>query len=291
MSQVDNRNSSAAKRARTDGARREDDWTCPSCGNVNFSFRTTCNMRNCTQPRPADHNSKFAPRPLQAPPPYSSPVPYVGSGGLPSMYMGVPPYGSSLYNGTSLPPYDVPYAGSSSYPYNYGNRVPGGSPYRPLHLSGPPPYSGGSMIGNGGMYGVPPLMDRYGIGLPPMGHAAMGPGPRYYSDDRRSPVQQGKIGDGTRDNDWACPKCGNVNFSFRAVCNMRKCNTPKPEPQGQKSVKTSKPEMPEGSWKCEKCNNINYPFRTKCNRQHCGADKPSESDNKSPTDQINESNQ
>uniref|UniRef100_A0A2P2LUC9 RanBP2-type domain-containing protein n=1 Tax=Rhizophora mucronata TaxID=61149 RepID=A0A2P2LUC9_RHIMU len=55
MSQVDNRNSSAAKRARTDGSRREDDWTCPSCGNVNFSFRTTCNMRNCTQPRPADH--------------------------------------------------------------------------------------------------------------------------------------------------------------------------------------------------------------------------------------------
>lgn len=39
------------------GSRREDDWTCPSCGNVNFSFRTTCNMRNCTQPRPADHIS------------------------------------------------------------------------------------------------------------------------------------------------------------------------------------------------------------------------------------------
>ena len=39
------------------GSRREDDWTCPACGNVNFSFRTTCNMRNCTQPRPADHNS------------------------------------------------------------------------------------------------------------------------------------------------------------------------------------------------------------------------------------------
>nr|GMD51009.1 ranBP2-type zinc finger protein At1g67325 [Ipomoea batatas] len=34
--------------------------------------------------------------------------------------------------------------------------------------------------------------------------------------------------DGTRDNDWKCPKCGNVNFSFRTVCNMRKCNTPKP---------------------------------------------------------------
>jgi len=39
------------------GGRREDDWTCPSCGNVNFSFRTTCNMHNCTQSRPADHNT------------------------------------------------------------------------------------------------------------------------------------------------------------------------------------------------------------------------------------------
>ncbi|KAF5797089.1 putative transcription factor WD40-like family [Helianthus annuus] len=39
------------------GGCKEDDWTYPSCGNVKFSFRTTCNMRNCTQPRPADHNS------------------------------------------------------------------------------------------------------------------------------------------------------------------------------------------------------------------------------------------
>lgn len=37
--------------------------------------------------------------------------------------------------------------------------------------------------------------------------------------------------DTTRDNDWTCPKCGNVNFSFRTVCNMRKCNTPKPGSQ------------------------------------------------------------
>ncbi|GAA0175210.1 hypothetical protein LIER_28434 [Lithospermum erythrorhizon] len=248
-------------------------------------------MRNCTQPRPVDHNSKFSPRPLHAPPQYASSVPYTGSGGPPSMYMGVPPYGSSPFNGRSLPPYDVPYAGSSSYPYNYGNRLPGGSPYRPLHLSGPPSFTDGSMIGNGGMYGAPPLLDRYGIGLPPMGHAAMGPDPRYYSDDRPSPLQQGRSGDGTRDNDWTCPQCGNVNFSFRTVCNMRKCNTPKPEPQGLKSGKSSKPDMPEGSWKCEKCNNINYPFRTKCNRKNCGADKPSESNNKSSTEPVDESNQ
>ncbi|KAK9191652.1 hypothetical protein WN943_020267 [Citrus x changshan-huyou] len=237
MSQVDNRNSSAAKRARTDGSRREDDWTCPSCGNVNFSFRMTCNMRNCTQPRPADHNSKPAAKPLQAPQNYSSSAPYVGSGAPSSMYLGMPPYGSSLFNGSSIPPYDVPFSGGSAYHYNYGSRLSAGSPYRPLHMSGPPPYSGGSMMGNGGIYGMPPpLMDRYGLGLP-MGPAAMGPRPGFFPDDK----SQRKGADATRDNDWTCPKCGNINFSFRTVCNMRKCNTPKPGSQAAKSDKNSRP--------------------------------------------------
>ncbi|PNT46070.2 hypothetical protein POPTR_003G172500v4 [Populus trichocarpa] len=280
MSQVDSRNSSAAKRARTDGSRREDDWTCPSCGNVNFSFRTTCNMRNCTQPRPADHNSKSAAKPLQAPQGYSS-APYLGSGAPSSMYMGMPPYGPSLFNGSSIPPYDVPFTGGSAYHYNYGSRLSGGSPYRPLHMSGPPPYSGGSMMGNAGMYAMPPLMDRYGLGMP-IGPAAMGPRPGFFPDDKSQ-----KGSDATRDNDWACPKCGNVNFSFRTFCNMRKCNTPKPGSQAAKSDKNSKQKMPEGSWKCEKCNNINYPFRTKCNRQNCGAEKPSES-TKSPSPEPDE---
>ncbi|KAM7468768.1 hypothetical protein LguiB_016330 [Lonicera macranthoides] len=281
MSQVDNRNSSAAKRARTDGGRREDDWTCPSCGNVNFSFRTTCNMRTCTQSRPADHNSKSAPKPMQAPQGYS---PY-GTGAPSSMYMGgVQPYGSSLFNGTSMPPYEAPYPGSSAYHYNYGTRISGGSPYRPMHLSAPAPYSTGSMMGNGGMYSVPPMVDRYGLPLP-MAHATMGPRPGFFPDDK--PPR--KATEGTRDNDWTCPKCGNVNFSFRTVCNMRKCNTPKPEVQAAKSGKSSKPEMREGNWKCEKCNNINYSFRTKCNRQNCGADKPSESN--SPSEPADENDQ
>ncbi|KAK4779618.1 hypothetical protein SAY87_015724 [Trapa incisa] len=273
MSQVDNRNSSAVKRARTDGSRREDDWTCPSCGNVNFSFRTTCNMRNCTQPRPADHNSKSVLKPVHSPQRFSSASPYMGSGLPSSMYMGMPPYGPSMFSG-SIPPYDVPFSGGSMYPYNYGGRLSTGSPYRPLHLSGPMPYPSGSMIGNGAMYGIPPMIDRYGLGLS-MGPGAMGLRPGFFPDDK----MQKKGTEGTRDNDWTCPKCGNVNFSFREVCNMRKCNTPKPGSQVSKLDRNSKQKMPEGSWTCEQCNNINYPFRTKCNRQNCGAEKPSEPEN------------
>ncbi|WOL17215.1 ranBP2-type zinc finger protein [Canna indica] len=274
MSQVDNRNSSAGKRARTDGGRREDDWTCPSCGNVNFSFRTTCNMRNCTQSRPADHNGKFAPKSLQAPPPYSSAAGYVGYGAPSSMYLRAPPYGSSIFSGPPLPHYDMPFSGGSAYPYEYGSRLSVGSPYGPLHMSGPPPYSTGSLMGTGAMYGIPPMVDRYGLGLPMEHHGSLGSRAGAYHDEGS---QKKNAGEG-RENDWTCPNCGNNNFGFRTVCNMRKCNTPRPGSQGSKSdnSKSSKPKMPEGSWKCEKCNNINYPFRTKCNRQNCGAEKPSQ---------------
>ncbi|GAB2220393.1 hypothetical protein Droror1_Dr00008042 [Drosera rotundifolia] len=273
MSQVDSRNSSATKRARTDGGRREDDWTCPSCGNVNFSFRTTCNMRNCPQPRPADHLAKSAAKALQPPQGYST-SPYGASG---ASYIVVPPYGTSLFNGPSIPRYDVPYSGGSSYQHiNYANR---GSPFQPVPLSAPS-YSGGSIVGNAGQLYVmpPPVMDRFGLGLSPIAHASMGPRPGFFPEEK-SPKR-----DVTRDNDWTCPKCGNVNFSFRTVCNMRKCNTPKPESQGAKSEKNNKQKMPEGSWKCDECGNINYPFRTKCNRQNCGAEKPSENKESSSPD-------
>lgn len=266
MSQVDNRNSFAGKRARTDGSRREDDWTCPSCGNVNFSFRTTCNMRNCTQSRPVDHNVKSVPKSLQGPPSAG----YVGHAISSPVYGGAP-YGSSYFN-SSPSPYDLP-GGGSGYPYGYGGRLSVGSPYGPMHVSGPPPYSNVSMVGAGGIYGMPPYMDRYGMGFH-MGHGAMGPSrpAAFHEDFQRKPADTG------RDNDWVCPNCRNRNFSFRDVCNMRKCNTPRPGNQATKSEnsKGSKPKMPEGSWKCDKCSNINYPFRTKCNRQHCGAERPSD---------------
>lgn len=199
------------------------------------------------------------------------------------MYVGVRPYGSPMFNGMNMPSYDVTFSGGATYPYNYGNHIPGGSPYQPLHLSNTAPYSGGSMMGNGGVYGVPSLVERYGLSLS-LAPAQMGPRPGFTPND----IPQRK--DGGHDNDWTCPKCKNVNFSFRTVCNMRKCNTPKPGSQGIRAAKTSKPEMPQGSWKCEKCNNINYPFRTKCNRQNCDADKPSDTE-ETQLQQVDENDQ
>ncbi|KAL7163421.1 hypothetical protein ACSBR2_039513 [Camellia fascicularis] len=181
------------------GSRREDDWTCPSCGNVKFSFRTTCNMCNCTQSRPTDHNSKSIAIPIQPMHGYSSSAPYVGFGAPSSM--------------------------GSAYPYNYGSYLSGGSPYRPLYIAGSTPYSSGSMMGN---EKPAPLYPSTHI------REKRGPRPGFLPDDK----YQKK--DGTRDNDWTCRKCGNVNFSFRTVSNMRKCNTPKPKPQATKSDSNSR---------------------------------------------------
>ncbi|KAL9256987.1 RanBP2-type zinc finger protein-like protein [Drosera capensis] len=217
---------------------------------------------------------KSAAKALQPPQGYST-SPYGASG---ASYIVVPPYGTSLFNGPSIPRYDVPYSGGSSYQHiNYANR---GSPFQPVPLSAPPSYSGGSIMGNAGQLYVmpPPVMDRFGLGLSPIAHASMGPRLGFFPEEK-SPKR-----DVTRDNDWTCPKCGNVNFSFRTVCNMRKCNTPKPESQGAKLEKNNKQKMPEGSWKCDECGNINYPFRAKCNRQNCGAEKPSENKESSSPD-------
>ena len=72
--------------------------------------------------------------------------------GAPPPY-GSPPYGSSLYNGHAMPRYGIPQLPpGSGYQYGYGARLPMGSPYGPpVHMTGPPPYSGGSMIGAGKM--------------------------------------------------------------------------------------------------------------------------------------------
>ncbi|KAF5945734.1 hypothetical protein HYC85_015962 [Camellia sinensis] len=131
--------------------------------------------------------NKSAAKPIQPMHVYSSSAPYIGSGAPSSMYMGVPPYGSSLFNGSSMSPYDVPFSGGSAYPYNYGSRLSGGSPLhrralywcRPVisyvcFLKNLHPYTHPPTYVRKRMYGMPPLMDRYGLGMGmARGHADM----------------------------------------------------------------------------------------------------------------------
>jgi hypothetical protein len=89
---------------------------------------------------------------MQTPPHYTAPGGYMGPGTPPSMYLGggAPPYGSPIFNGPAMHRYGIPqFPGGSAYPYGYGGRMPMGSPYGLMHMTGPPPYSGGSMMGAG----------------------------------------------------------------------------------------------------------------------------------------------
>jgi len=96
----------------------------------------------------------------------------------------------------------------------------------------------------------------------------------------------------TRPGDWRCPKCSNVNFSWRDKCN--KCEEPRGDTpaivvenggaangwhsnggmggmmggyQGMMNGMMGKsgPEARPGDWECPRCGNINFSSRTKCN--------------------------
>ncbi|XP_074573004.1 ranBP2-type zinc finger protein At1g67325-like [Curcuma longa] len=264
-----------SKRSRSEGFRRDGDWTCPQCGNVNFSFRTACNRGSCG-----------AARPSASPGPRTGPVPYLGSFDrpLPSYYggMGVPPpmpLGVSGGYGSPLPPFH-----GMRYDYGPPSGAPG--PYSLMSPYGP----SGPLRGYG--YGPGPIMDRYGgpimdrYGGPIIDRYGYGyrgspmPVPDSTSgellDNSASRKRRGGP-DGLFEGDWVCPKCENVNFAFRTTCNMKKCGAPRPASVGNRTSGKDKVDAPEGSWTCDKCNNLNYPFRNMCNRKGCGSEKPSSS--------------
>uniref|UniRef100_A0A0D9WYZ3 RanBP2-type domain-containing protein n=1 Tax=Leersia perrieri TaxID=77586 RepID=A0A0D9WYZ3_9ORYZ len=174
---VENRGAFGSKRSRNDVSVREGDWSCPQCGNVNFSFRNVCNRGAC------------------------------GMGYGPGPELGR---------------------------YSYGFR---GSP---MPVSSP--WSGGALVET--------------------------------NDSTASRKRRGGP-DGLSEGDWKCPKCDNVNFSFRNNCNMKKCGAPRPNPGSNAAPpRKDNKDAPEGSWTCPECNNLNYPFRTACNRKGCGSSRP-----------------
>jgi hypothetical protein len=93
-------------------------------------------------------------KPMQTPPHYTASRGYMGPGTPPSMYFegGAPPYGSPIFNGPSIHRYGIPhpqFPGGSAYSYGYGGCMTMGSPYGPMHMTGPLPYTGGSLMGAG----------------------------------------------------------------------------------------------------------------------------------------------
>ncbi|XP_039826535.1 ranBP2-type zinc finger protein At1g67325-like isoform X2 [Panicum virgatum] len=259
---VENRGA-LSKRSRNDVSVKEGDWNCPQCGNVNFSFRNVCNRGACGAPRPSPSPS---PRMMPAPPAAGyerSPLFYGGGGGAPSPI----PLGSGSYGG----PY--PHLGMR---YGYGPPVGAPGSYGLFSSYGQP----GPMGGMG--YGPGPELGRYNYGFrgSPMPVSSPWSGGALVENNDNIASRKRRGGpDGLSEGDWTCPKCDNINFSFRTTCNMKKCGAPRPTPGANMSSARKDKDAPEGSWTCPECNNLNYPFRTVCNRKGCSYSKPTPANN------------
>ncbi|URD97576.1 Zn-finger in Ran binding protein [Musa troglodytarum] len=277
---VADRGSVGSKRPRSEGFRRDGDWTCPQCGNVNFSFRTVCNRGSCGAARPSASPSPIT-RTTPVPGTFDHPGPsYYGDvGGPPPMRFGMlSGYPSSL----TLHQMRYSYGPPSGAPGPYSLLSPYGPP-GPLGVYGYGPgpvmdgYGGPGPVMDG--YGGPgPIMDRYDYGYQGSPMPTSGPASRELFDNSTLRKRRGGP-DGLLEGDWICPKCENVNFAFRTTCNMKKCGTPKPTTAPNRDSKDVS-DAPEGSWTCGKCNNLNYPFRNVCNRKGCENEKPSSTSSK-----------
>jgi len=236
--------------------REEGDWKCLECGNVNFAFRTTCNMRKCGAPKPRDgydRGPQMNQMQMQMPPfqAFYEPPPPTGMMG---------PYNDGGGKGGKGEDWTCPECGN----VNFASRqvcnmrkcqAPKPAPQMPMMGGGMPPPMGGMMGGPPPYHQGPPDWKR---GRPDDWHGDDGMGKR---------PRMGPGGHQPSNGDWVCPKCNNLNFASREVCNMRSCKEPKPPMHNGILLRP-------GEWVCPKCSNINFASRTVCNMRSCGAAKP-----------------
>eukprot|EP00976_Prorocentrum_cordatum_P083524 1185291-Prorocentrum_minimum.AAC.3 len=148
-----------------------DDWVCSACGNSNFGFRTSCNMRKCGAPKPLAGGPSLKgaePYSVQGggPPGGGAPGGGAQGGGYKSQGGGFQGGGSRLPGGAPSDNYGGGYAGYAGYA-GYGGGMDGGL---------------GAMnmgMGMGGMgYGMEgtlaPMPALGGMGMGGMGMGAMG---------------------------------------------------------------------------------------------------------------------
>eukprot|EP00897_Mesotaenium_endlicherianum_P000022 jgi/Mesen1/1001/ME000120S00157 len=221
-------NSPGPKRARTAGSKNEGDWTCPNCGNVNFAFRMTCNMRKCSTPKPGE----------------GGPVPAMGPGlyelAPSAQYVGGPGPGTpqALPNYQPQPAYaPQQMLVAAAAPYQTSAPV---YPPQGAYVQAPAP----GMMNGRPSYGAPATLD-YGLQQQLNIQSQGGSAFQGSSDGPR----KRRGGPDASEGDWVCPKCGNTNFAFRTLCNMRKCSEPRPAhlgpapPQQQQFQQQQSPQL------------------------------------------------
>lgn len=264
----------------------QSNWTCPKCNNSNYPNRDVCNMRNCNQRRPqiqfninpristanisdaqqqsmwsceACGNKNFESRSVcnmrscGASRPINTSVTSVTSG-----------FATSLPQNSNISSLSTPHSaaeGNWKCPAcentNYAHR----SVCNIRSCAQPRPQGGGFSMGGG---------SRGGGGMQRQGSNGGGGGTNVRFEGQ-----------------WNCPKCGNLNYADKQVCNMRKCQAPKPVEGGGRNQKRQRENnRPGENWDCIECGNSNFPDRTVCNMRKCLAPRPESDEKRLKTDPV-----
>jgi len=87
----------------------------------------------------------------------------------------------------------------------------------------------------------------------------------YSESSWEAKCQERSVQPRKREESWDCDGCGNRNYSWRMVCNMRNCRKIKP-------AHLRKDKVPAKSWVCWACGNLNYDKKSGaayCNMRRC----------------------
>ncbi|KAL5061462.1 hypothetical protein RYX36_023199 [Vicia faba] len=288
-SKNDNQASFGSKRPRNDVLQKDGDWICTTCGNLNFSFRITCNKNSCHAPKPSGIS---APKPFAAETlkPFASSIPTLKPTGLPTSKPLIAPVRALAteimrpYNGTvvTLPPPPLPMYGM---PINFGS-IPSSIPYGSYvtmtpRIFGPrtsiqpgssiPPRSFGAIpfIPSGSFGGkfkiiyikihkfnicniykyIKQIIAESGIFVDPRSDI------NSYGYDFQGPfVWDARL---TTKNSES-----HKDFKFNKDSESHKRRIAGPD------------DLSEGDWICPRCENVNFAFRSKCNMKNCRVPRP-----------------